>query len=213
LAADVAGRFITFEGGEGTGKSSHARDLAETLRAKGKKVLLTREPGGSPGAEEIRALLVTGAVGRWSATAETLLNYAARESHLRATIRPALDRGDLVLCDRFMDSTRVYQGVTGGGDIELIEILERKIIGKTTPDLTLILDVDPELGLARARKRADGEDRFEKKGLAFHRKLREDFLAIAARDPKRCRVIDSSRPYEAVAQDIWRVVQPLADLS
>jgi dTMP kinase len=209
----VAGRFITFEGGEGTGKSSHARDLAETLRAKGKKVLLTREPGGSPGAEEIRALLVTGAVGRWSATAETLLNYAARESHLRAAIRPALDRGDLVLCDRFMDSTRVYQGVTGGCDIELIEILERKIIGKTTPDLTLILDVDPELGLARARKRADGEDRFEKKGLAFHRKLREGFLAIAAGDPKRCRVVDSSRPYEAVAQDIWRAVQPLAGLS
>jgi dTMP kinase len=209
----VAGRFITFEGGEGTGKSSHARDLAETLRAKGKKVLLTREPGGSPGAEEIRALLVTGAVGRWSASAETLLNYAARESHLRATIRPALDRGDLVLCDRFMDSTRVYQGVTAGGDIELIDILERKIIGKTTPDLTLILDVDPELGLARAKKRADGEDRFEKKGLAFHRKLREGFLAIAAGDPKRCRIVDSSRPYEAVAQDIWRAVQPLADLS
>jgi dTMP kinase len=205
----VAGRFITFEGGEGTGKSSHARDLAEALRAKGREVVLTREPGGSRGAEEIRALLVTGAVGRWSATAETLLNYAARESHLRETIRPALGRGGLVLCDRFMDSTRVYQGVAGGCDMGLIESLERKIVGETRPDLTLILDVDPELGLARAKKRSDGEDRFEKKGLVFHRKLREGFLAIAAEDPKRCRVVDSSRPYEAVAQDIWRLVQPL----
>jgi len=206
----VPGRFITFEGGEGTGKSSHARDLAETLRAKSRRVLLTREPGGSPGAEDIRALLVIGAVGRWSATAETLLNYAARESHLRETIRPALTRGDLVICDRFMDSTRVYQGFAGGCDMALIESLEQKIVGETRPDLTLILDVDPELGLARAKKRADGEDRFEKKGLAFHRKLREGFLAIAARDPKRCRIVDSSRPYEEVAQEIWRLVQPLA---
>jgi dTMP kinase len=210
LAADVKGRFITFEGGEGTGKSSHARDLAESLRAKGRQVVLTREPGGSPGAEDIRALLVTGAVGRWSATAETLLNYAARESHLRETIRPALERGDLVLCDRFMDSTRVYQGLAGGCDMQLIESLERKIVADTRPDLTLILDVDPELGLTRAKKRADGEDRFEKKGLAFHRKLREGFLAIASQDPDRCRVVDSSRSYEAVAQDIWRLVQPLA---
>jgi dTMP kinase len=209
----VRGRFITFEGGEGTGKSSHARDLAETLLAKGRDVVLTREPGGSPGAEDIRALLVTGAVGRWSATAETLLNYAARESHLRETIRPALERGDLVLCDRFMDSTRVYQGVAGGCDLELIENLERKIVGETRPDLTLILDVDPEVGLTRAKKRADGEDRFEKKGLAFHRKLREGFLAIASREPERCRIVDSSRPYEAVAQDILRLVQPLAGLS
>ena len=206
----MPGRFITFEGGEGTGKSSHARDLAETLRAKSRRVLLTREPGGSPGAEDIRALLVIGAVGRWSATAETLLNYAARESHLRETIRPALTRGDLVICDRFMDSTRVYQGFAGGCDMALIESLEQKIVGETRPDLTLILDVDPELGLARAKKRADGEDRFEKKGLAFHRKLREGFLAIAARDPKRCRIVDSSRPYEEVAQEIWRLVQPLA---
>jgi dTMP kinase len=209
----VRGRFITFEGGEGTGKSSHARDLADALRAKGRNVLLTREPGGSPGAEEIRSLLVTGEVGRWSATAETLLNYAARESHLRETIRPALIRGDLVLCDRFMDSTRVYQGVAGGGDMALIDSLERMIVGETRPDLTLVLDVDPELGLARAKKRADQEDRFEKKGLAFHRKLREGFLTIASGDARRCRIIDSSRPYEAVAQDIWRAVAPLAGLA
>lgn len=206
----MTGRFITFEGGEGTGKSSHARDLAEALREKGRSVVLTREPGGSPGAEDVRTLLVTGAVGRWSATAETLLNYAARESHLRETIRPALARGDLVICDRFMDSTRVYQGLAGGCDMELIEALERKIVGETRPDLTLILDVDPELGLQRAKKRADGEDRFEKKGLAFHRKLREGFISIAAQDPQRCRIVDSSGSYEAVAQEILRVVQPVA---
>lgn len=209
----MAGRFITFEGGEGTGKSSHARDLAETLRAKGRSVVLTREPGGSPGAEEIRALLVTGGVGRWSASAETLLNYAARESHLSETIRPALARGDLVLCDRFMDSTRAYQGYAGEGDIALIETLEQQIVGATRPDLTLILDVDPELGLERARKRSDGEDRFEKKGLAFHRKLRAGFLAIAAQDPERCKIIDSSRPYEAVAKDIRRFVAPFAGVA
>jgi dTMP kinase len=214
LAAEVPGQFITFEGGEGTGKSSHARDLAEALRKKERNVVLTREPGGSPGAEDIRALLVTGAAGRWSATAETLLNYAAREAHLRETIRPALARGELVLCDRFMDSTRAYQGSAGGADMELIETLERRIVGATRPELTLILDVDPELGLTRARGRgASTEDRFEKKGLEFHRKLRESFLEIANRDPGRCRVIDSSRPYEAVAEDIWRLVAPLAGVA
>jgi len=207
----MPGHFITFEGGEGTGKSSHARDLAESLRKKGRTVVLSREPGGSPGAEDIRALLVTGATGRWSATAEILLNYAARESHLRETIRPALARGDLVLCDRFMDSTRAYQGFAGGGDMELIDALERQIVGATRPELTLILDVDPELGLTRAKGRgASGEDRFEKKGLDFHRSLRQGFLTIAAKDPGRCRVIDSSRPYGAVANDIWRIVAPIA---
>lgn len=207
----MPGHFITFEGGEGTGKSSHARDLAESLRKKGRSVVLTREPGGSPGAEDIRTLLVTGSAVRWSATAETLLNYAAREAHLRETIRPALARGDLVLCDRFMDSTRAYQGVAGGADMELIETLERRIVGTTRPELTLILDVDPELGLKRAKGRgASAEDRFEKKGLEFHRILREGFLAIAAQDPQRCRVIDSSRSYQAVADDIWRLVAPLA---
>ena len=206
----MPGHFITFEGGEGTGKSSHARDLAESLRKAGKSVLLTREPGGSPGAEDVRALLVTGTVGRWSVTAETLLNYAAREAHLRETIMPALTRGDLVLCDRFMDSTRAYQGFAGGGDMDLIETLERKIVGATRPHLTLILDVDPELGLKRAKGRgASTEDRFEKKGLEFHRKLREGFLQIAGRDPQRCHVIDSSRPYAAVAEDIRRLVAPM----
>jgi dTMP kinase len=210
----MPGRFITFEGGEGTGKSSHARDLAESLRKAGREVLLTREPGGSPGAEDVRALLVTGSAERWSPEAETLLIYAARESHLRETIRPALKRGEVVLCDRFMDSTRVYQGLAGGCDIALIDALERRIVGETRPVLTLILDVDPELGLARAGKRdARGEDRFEKKGLAFHRKLRDGFLKIAALDPERCRVIDSSGPYAVVSKDIWRFVAPLAGVA
>lgn len=212
----MPGQFITFEGGEGTGKSSHARDLAEALRKAGRTVVLTREPGGSPGAEEVRSLLVTGAVKRWSADAESLLNYAARDSHLRETIRPALARGDLVLCDRFMDSSRAYQGFAGGGDLALLDLLERTIVGATRPELTLILDVEPELGLSRAKGRggaAGVEDRFEKKGLAFHHKLREAFLDIAARDPRRCRVIDSSRPYEAVAADIWRAVAPIAGLA
>lgn len=203
----MPGIFITFEGGEGTGKSSHARDLAESLRNSGRNVVLTREPGGSPGAEEVRALLVTGAVGRWSADAEALLNYAARDSHLRETIRPALTRGDLVLCDRFMDSSRAYQGHAGGGDMALIDMLERSIVGRTRPQLTIILDVEPEIGLERARGRgASAEDRFEKKGLDFHRKLRAAFLQIAAQEPGRCRVIDSSRAYEAVAEDIRRAV-------
>lgn len=206
----MPGVFITFEGGEGTGKSSHARDLAESQRRNGRAVVLTREPGGSPGAEEVRTLLVTGPVARWSADAEALLNYAARDSHLRETIRPALARGDLVLCDRFMDSSRAYQGFAGGADLALIDTLERSIVGKTRPHLTLILDVDPELGLRRAKGRGGAEDRFEKKGLDFHRKLRQAFLDIAAREPGRCRVIDSSRPYETVAEDIRRAVTPIA---
>ena len=205
----MPGVFITFEGGEGTGKSSHARDLAEALRQTGRSVVLTREPGGSAGAEEVRALLVTGAVGRWSADAEALLNYAARDSHLRETIRPALARGDLVLCDRFMDSSRAYQGFAGGADMALIDMLDRTIVGATRPQLTLILDVEPELGLSRAKGRGGAEDRFEKKGLDFHRKLRAAFLDIAARDPGRCRVIDSSRSYDAVSEDIRRAVAEL----
>lgn len=210
----MPGVFITFEGGEGTGKSSHARDLAESLRKSGKTVVLTREPGGSASAEEVRTLLVTGAVGRWSADAEALLNYAARDSHLRETIRPALARGDLVLCDRFMDSSRAYQGFAGGGDLGLIDMLERTIVGATRPKLTLVLDVDPELGLERAKGRgASTEDRFEKKGLDFHRKLRQAFLDIAGKEPERCRVIDSSRPYEAVSADIRRAVTEVAEVA
>lgn len=206
----MKGLFVTFEGGEGSGKSVHTKALAETLRGQGRKVTLTREPGGAPGAEDIRALLVTGEAGRWSAEAETLLNYAARDEHLRATIRPALDAGDIVICDRFMDSTRIYQGYAGGGDMGLIDTLERHIVGDTRPELTIILDIDPEQGLLRAKGRSkSGEDRFERKGIAFHRKIRDGFLAIAASDPARCRVIDSVRPSDDVSADIWKHVSAL----
>jgi dTMP kinase len=206
----VKGLFLTFEGGEGSGKSVHTRALAEKWRGQGRNVTLTREPGGSPGAEEIRALLVTGEAGRWSAEAETLLNYAARDEHLRSTIRPALAAGGIVICDRFMDSTRVYQGFAGGCDVRFIDVLERYIVADTRPDLTIILDIDPELGLARAKDRnKTGEDRFEKKGLAFHRKIRDGFLAIAKNDPQRCRVIDTTRPSGDVSAEIWKYVSAL----
>jgi dTMP kinase len=206
----VKGLFLTFEGGEGSGKSVHTKALAEKCRKQDRNVTLTREPGGAPGAEEIRALLVTGEAGRWSAEAETLLNYAARDEHLRRTIRPALAAGGIVICDRFMDSTRVYQGFAGGCDIGFIDMLERHIVADTRPNLTIILDIDPELGLARAKGRGKtGEDRFEKKGLAFHRKIRDGFLAIAKADPKRCRVIDTTRPSDDVSAEIWKHVSAL----
>ena len=206
----MKGLFLTFEGGEGSGKSVHTKALAEKCREQGRSVTLTREPGGSPGAEEIRALLVTGEAGRWSAEAETLLNYAARDEHLRSTIRPALAAGDIVICDRFMDSTRVYQGFAGGCDVRFIDVLERHIVADTRPDLTIILDIDPEQGLARAKGRGKtGEDRFEKKGLVFHRKIRDGFLAIAKDDPERCRVIDTTRPSGDVGAEIWKYVSAL----
>src|SRR5262249_48027256 len=151
-----------------------------------------------------RQLLVAGKAERWSAEAEALLNYAARDSHLRETIRPALIRGETVVCDRFMDSTRVYQGFAGGCDIALIDILERHIVGGDRPALTIILDVEASQGLGRAKERAaPAEDRFERKGLSYHQKLREGFHEIARREPERCRLIDSSREPDAVARDIW----------
>ncbi|MGH6907172.1 MAG: dTMP kinase, partial [Aestuariivirga sp.] len=164
----MAGHFITFEGGEGTGKSTQIGRLAERL--KDREVLLTREPGGTPEAEAIRGLLVSGETRRWTSAAEALLNYAARDAHLAQAIRPALSRGAIVLCDRFMDSTRVYQGYAGDCAMSLIDDLEEAIVGGTRPSLTLIFDLDPKEGLARAKGRANApaEDRYERKGLAFH---------------------------------------------
>lgn len=204
----MTGRFITFEGGEGTGKSTHVKLLAERLKPQTSELLVTREPGGTPEAEAARALLVSGEAGRWTSTAEALLNYAARESHLTQAIRPALQRGGLVLCDRFMDSTRVYQGYAGDCPISLIEALEQTIVGATRPDLTLIFDLDPEAGLrrAKARKVADEEDRYERKGLTFHQRVREGFLEIARKDPKRCRIIDTSVDVESVSAKVWELV-------
>jgi dTMP kinase len=198
--------FITFEGGEGAGKSTQIRLLAARLEALGRKVCLTREPGGAPEAETLRELLIHGGTDRWSAEAEALLIYAARDAHLHQTIRPALARGEVVLCDRFMDSTRAYQAYAGGVDMGLVDALEHSIVGPTRPDLTLIFDLDPQVGLARAKARG-GADRFERKGLAFHERLRAGFRAIATADHRRCILIDASRTVEAMAADIAKIVE------
>ena len=200
------GRFITFEGGEGAGKSTQVRRLAARLEFRGVDVLMTREPGGSPGAETLRGLLVTGDADRWSPMAETLILYAAREDHLRRTIRPALDAGRWVLCDRFADSTRAYQGAAGGTDPAFIRALENAVVGPTAPDLTLVLDMPADVGLARAAGRGEGEARFESKGLAFHQRLRDGFLAVARAEPYRCVVVDAAGDMDAVEQAIWTAV-------
>jgi dTMP kinase len=200
------GRFITFEGGEGAGKSTQLKRLAERLRARGLDVVATREPGGSPGAEAIRELVLNGAADRWSPVTETLLMYAARRDHIERVIRPALARGAFVVCDRFADSTRAYQGAAGGTDPALIAALEAQVLDDARPDLTLVFDLDPEAGLARAHARG-GELRFESKGLGFHQRLREAFLAIARDEPQRCAVIDAKATIEAVEAAVWEAVR------
>jgi dTMP kinase len=206
----MAGIFVTFEGGEGSGKSTQLKLLADALAAQGRRIVQTREPGGTPEAEALRTLLVSGDTGRWTVEAEALLNYASRSSHLQKIIRPALASGQTVLCDRFMDSTRAYQGYAGGCDMHLLDALESYIIGETRPNLTLIFDLDPTKGLARAKTRNDGaEDRYERKGIAFHQALRRGFLKIAEGDPVRCRVIDATGSMEIVA---GRVQGALGDL-
>jgi len=206
-ASDVMGvsngRFITFEGGEGGGKSTQLRRLAERLRAQGFEVVATREPGGSPGAESLRDLLVKGPTDRWSPLTETLILYAARRDHIERVIRPALDRGAWVISDRFADSTRAYQGAAGGVDPIFISELETVVLGATRPDLTLVLDLPAEEGLRRAGRRGDDETRFEGKGLPFHDRLRSEFLAIAEREPARCRIVDAAQSIEAVSEAIW----------
>lgn len=201
------GRFITFEGGEGGGKSTQARRLAEQLRLLIREVVVTREPGGSPGGELIRGLLVNGEVDRWSAVTETLLMYAARRDHVERVISPALEAGGWVLSDRFADSTRAYQGAGGGAPLDLIAALETHVVGETMPDLTLILDLPVELGLSRAAQRGGAEARFEAKDIAFHERLRERFLAIARMEPERCAVIDASQSAVDVARAVWNVVE------
>jgi dTMP kinase len=200
------GRFITFEGGEGAGKSTQARLLVERLQAAGLTVVMTREPGGSDGAEALRPLLVTGDRDRWTPTAETLLMYAGRSDHLTRLIRPALEAGTWVVCDRFSDSTRAYQGAGGGVDPAFIEAIEAEVVGADKPDLTLIFDMPVEVGLERAFGRDMFEARFESKGLEFHERLRAEFLRIASREPQRCARIDASGSLEAVAADVWAAV-------
>jgi dTMP kinase len=201
------GRFITFEGGEGAGKSTQLRRLAAALAARGEEAVATREPGGSPGAETLRTLLVEGEPDRWSPLCETLLLYAAREDHLERLIRPALARGAWVLSDRFLDSTRAYQGAGGGAPAALIEALESAVVGAARPDLTLILDLPVEAGLSRVVRRAGLEARFERMSLSFHERLRQGFLEIAAREPDRCVVIDASGAEDRVAERVSAAVE------
>jgi len=202
----MTGRFITLEGGEGAGKSTQLRRLAAALEAHGKSCTVTREPGGSPGAEEIRTLLVNGLPGRWDALTETLLLFAARADHVARTIRPALDAGRFVVCDRFTDSTFAYQGVGRDMPRETIRRIESIVLDDFKPDITLLLDLPVETGLARAKARGALESRFENFDTAFHERLRQAFLDIAKRSPDRCIVIDASQSEDEVAASIWEAV-------
>ncbi len=203
------GQFITFEGGEGAGKSTQVKRLAATLAARGLEVVSTREPGGSPGAEAIRDLVLNGAADRWSPSTETLLMYASRRDHIERVIRPALTRGAWVLCDRFADSTRAYQGAGGGVDPAFITALETHVLEEVRPDLTLIFDLPPSVGLERAMARG-GEMRFESKGLDFHERLRAGFLAIAQAEPHRCALIDATMPMDTVEELVLYAVNAWA---
>jgi dTMP kinase len=199
------GRFITFEGGEGTGKSTQARRLATRLRACHLDVVETREPGGSPAAEELREVILSGRARSHGPFAEAILFSAARIDHLRATIRPALARGAWVVCDRFADSTRAYQGALGNLDPRLVRALEDVVVEDCWPDLTLLLDMPAEEGLARARQRGAGSDRFEDEDLDYHRGLRRAFLDIAEKERQRIVTIDATRPVDEVAEAVWAI--------
>lgn len=203
------GIFITFEGGEGAGKSTQIRKLADALRQRGREVVATREPGGSPGAEAVRHVLLSGAAEPFGPAMEALLFAAARADHVDQVIRPAIERGAVVLCDRFMDSSRVYQGVTGDLDASFMRALEKVAVDGMVPDLTLILDLDPREGLRRATARRGNEsaDRYEKETLDIHRRRRRAFLDIAAAEPDRCAVIDASGGEQQVAAEILRAVE------
>jgi dTMP kinase len=198
------GRFITLEGGEGTGKSTQAARLAATLEAKGVSCVVTREPGGSPGAEEIRELLVHGEPGRWEVLTELLLLFAARTDHVARTIKPALAAGKWVISDRFTDSTYAYQGVARGLDRETIRRVEAVAVGDFKPDLTIVLDLPVEIGLQRAKARAGSETRFEKFDSGFHENLRVAFRKIATHNGDRCVLIEANGSESDVAELIWQ---------
>ena len=199
------GRFITLEGGEGAGKSTQIQVVKDYLLTRGNDVVVTREPGGTSEGQEIRNLLVSGDKDKWSPLSETLLILADRAAHLERLIRPALADGKYVVCDRFFDSTRAYQGVAGGLGLDVIHNLQQPVLNTTLPDVTLLLDIDPEKGLRRAQERG-GELRFESKTLACHRTLRNAFLDFAAQEPDRIFVIDADRDVEAVSADILAVL-------
>ena len=208
----MPGRFITLEGGEGTGKSTQLRRLVAALEQTGLTVVKTREPGGSPGAEQIRKLVVEGEVGRWNPITETLLVYAARADHVTRTIGPALARGEWVVSDRFNDSTYAYQGAGRGVERETIRRIDAAVLDDFKPDLTVILDLPVETGLARADARGGTETRFESFDQDFHERMRKAFLDIARRQPERCRVIDATRDESQVAAAIWEAVRGRFDL-
>jgi len=199
------GLFISFEGIDGSGKSTQARRLAKTLRERGRDVVLTREPGGSPGAEEIRKLLLEGPVDRWSPETEILLFTAARRDHLERVIAPALAAGQVVICDRFADSTRMYQGLRGADTRTLIDRLHDMMIGRD-PDLTVLIDIDPGAGLSRALARHGGEERFESFGADLQARMRQGFLDLAREFPARIAVIDGARPVDEVAAAVLDIV-------
>lgn len=206
-------RFITFEGGEGVGKSTQVRLLANRLADKGIPVVRTREPGGTPKAEAVRSFILQGKPESWGVGAEAVLFAAARLDHVNELIAPSLAAGKWVICDRFADSTRAYQGLTGGVDDKLIDSLEHLALNGHTPDLTVILDMDPDLAFERVRQRAIDEgmpglaDRFEKEDLQFHRRLRDNFLAIAIANPGRCVVLSADMGEEEVAEAVWQAVK------
>jgi len=204
------GRFITFEGGEGTGKSTQVARLVDRLRAGGRDVIRTREPGGSHGGEAIRELVVRGSADRWSARTELLLMFAARSDHLERTILPALEAGHWVVCDRFADSSRAYQGLAGGAEAAFVEALDRHVVGRDQPDLTLVFDLPTEVGLERALARAQEDTRFESKGIAFHQALRQAFQAIVETHPERCLLIDATGSVDEVEARVWAAVGKLA---
>lgn len=211
MAKVQPGRFITLEGGEGAGKSTQIADLAKRLEAAGIEVITTREPGGAPGADTIRSILVSGETDRWDPMSEALLNFAARREHLIRTIWPALERGYWVLSDRFADSTMAYQGYGHGVDRDVIDALYRAAVGDFHPDMTIMLDLPVAEGLRRANQRNGdagvAEDRYERMDVAFHERLRDGFLAIAAAEPDRCVVIDAGGKTEEVAARIWTAVK------
>ena len=213
MTSQARGRFITLEGGEGVGKSVQAKRLEERLSALGIAVVRTREPGGSPGAEALRQAILSGFASDFNAAGQALLFSAARVDHLDKTILPALARGAWVVSDRFADSTRAYQGVAGNLPPAFIAALERLTVGANQPDLTLILDLDPEVGLQRAaaRRQTGAADRFESEGLPFHKTLRRAFLDIAAAEPLRCAIIEADKSEDEVAAAIWLAVESRLD--
>lgn len=211
----ATGLFVTFEGGEGAGKSTQIRRLAASLKDKGHDVLVTREPGGSPGAEAVRHVLLSGGAERFGVRMEAMLFAAARNDHVEQVIRPALNSGRVVLCDRFIDSSRVYQGITGNLDAAFVDALEEIAIDGVRPDLTIILDLPASVGLARARQRGEAEgasdapDRFEKEEVEVHEKRRQAFCEIAEAAPERCRLIDAQQTEDEVASEIMAMVDAI----